>query len=470
MFIRLLTFISVFICATAQAQERPNILFIGVDDLKPLIGAYGIKEVITPNLDKLANESTVFQHAYTQWPVCGPSRASLLTGLRPESSGIMNLKDKLRIVNPNVVTMPELFRKNGYFTAASGKIFDSRNTDSKAAQDAPSWSVAYELPKKKVGKHIKDTDKRLAVLSIDALDKDFSDGSILQRGIDLLEQAAKQDSPFFVAVGFEKPHLPFTCPKKYFDLYDPANLPIAPFQDMPKGGKQEYISFNSGELVKSYRKSVGVKYDANNITESEQRGLLHGYYACTSFIDAQVGKLMAKLETTGQADNTIVVFWGDHGFHLGDHGMWGKHTAMEQALIVPLYFKVPGEKAQMVSSVAELTDIFPTLAELAGIETPELEGVSQVAVISGEKSAARDGAISVFKRMSSRVYSMRTERYRYSEWINVKTRNVEYTELYDLENDPLEKVNLATQATSSKNLAQLAKQLRANSKGLKLLN
>jgi len=467
MILRSVLLIGLFMSLSSEALARPNILFIAIDDMKPLIGAYGEEEAVTPNLDKLATESTVFQNAYTQWPVCGPSRASLMTGTRPETNGIMNLKDKLRKVSPQMVTLPEFLKSMGYFTAASGKIYDPRNMDSRQKHDAQSWSVPYENPKSKADKSGED---KLAVQIIDAPDRQFIDGDILDKGLGLLEQAGKQDKPFFVAVGFKKPHLPFACPKRFFDIYDPKDLPVAKFQEMPKGGLEKYISFQSGELVGSYgRGPNGQKYKSGDISEADQRHLLHGYYACTSFIDDLVGKLLTGLEKTGKADNTVVVLWGDHGFHLGDHGMWGKHTVMEQAAIVPLYFRVPGAKAQTVSAMAELTDMFPTIVELAGLEMPaQVEGISQLPVIEGRADSVRDAAVTTFKRKGARAYSMRTTGYRYTEWIKPSGELV-YTELYDLDNNPLETVNLAAQKGNEALLKRMATLLRQDKRGLNLL-
>ncbi|TRX53948.1 sulfatase [Thalassomonas sp. M1454] len=452
----------------AEPVKQPNILFIAVDDLKPLAGAYGDKQVITPNIDAIANQGTMFANAYSQWPVCGPSRMSLMTGLRPETNGIMNLKDHIREVNPDVVTLPQLFKQNGYETAAVGKIFDPRNVESREKDDPASWSIAYEVPKASMkGK------QKLAVESIDAPSVKFVDGNINARGIKLLKQMANKDKPFFLAIGYKRPHLPFTAPKKFFDLYNPAEFTLAPFQDAPKNSKPEFILNNNGEM-RTYKPTpkAGEKvkpYPKGAFSEEHQRELIHGYYAAVSFVDSLVGDLVAELEKTGQADNTIIVFWGDHGFHLGDHGMWGKHTTMEKANHVPLIIKVPGQKPVIYKKPVGLMDIYPTLTELVGLKAPSnLQGDSLVPAIKELPEDKQPVAISQYKRRGAFGYSLRTENYRYTEWLS-KHKKVVYRDLYDMTKDPGETVNVINDAKYKEVAAKLAQLLRENSSGLKRL-
>lgn len=452
----------------AENNKQPNVLFIAVDDLKPLIGAYGNDKIITPNIDAIAAQGTLFSNAYSQWPVCGPSRMSLLTGLRPEVNGIMNLKDKIRNVNPDVVTLPQLFKQNGYETAAVGKIFDPRNVQSRAKDDPVSWSIAYKAPTSFMkGK------KKLAVEIIDAPEHKFVDGNINERGKKLLKEMASNDKPFFLALGYKRPHLPFSVPKTYFDKYKRDEFTLAQFQQAPLNSKAKYILNNNGEML-TYKPTPkqGEKlkpYSKTGFTEDQQKELLHGYYAAVSFVDSLVGELIAELEKTGKADNTIIVLWGDHGFHLGDHGMWGKHTTMEQANHVPLIIKVPGKKASVYQQPVGLMDIFPTLTELANIKPPEtLQGDSLVSAINQQPDSKQPVAISQYKRVGAFGYSMRTEQYRYTEWLS-KSQKVVYRDLYDMKNDPGETTNVLDDAKYKGVADEMAALLRANGQGLKRL-
>ncbi len=451
------------------SKEQPNILFIAVDDMRTLTGSYGDKMAITPNIDALANQSTQFNKAYVSWPVCGPSRMSLMTGQRPEENGIVNLKFKIREVNPNVVTLPQLLKNNGYETAAVGKVFDPRNVESRIKDDPASWTIPYQTPKAS----LKGKDK-LAVKSIDAPTEKFVDGNINNRGKELLTQMAKNDKPFFLAVGYKRPHLPFIAPKKYFDLYDRAAFELAPFQQAPKNSNAKYILNNNGEM-RTYRptpKAGGkiIPYPKGDFSEAHQRELLHGYYATMAFVDSLVGDLLETLEKTGEADNTIVVFWGDHGFHLGDHGMWGKHTTMEQANRIPLLIKLPNGAFGQFNRPVETLDLYPTLAELAQVKTTQtMHGQSLVKVLKDHSSPLeKEIAISQYKRGGTFGYSLRTNRYRYTEWIN-KNKDVLYRDLYDLDKDPLETVNIAVQKENQSIVTELAKTLRQHKAGLKRL-
>lgn len=450
-------------------DKKPNVLFIAVDDLKPLIKDYGKAKVLTPNIDKLAKQGMVFTKAYSQYPVCGPSRMSILTGLRPESNGIMNLKDKIRDVNPKVITLPQYFKNNGYETAAAGKIFDPRNTTSREKEEVFSWSIPYERPK-----HGVKGKSHLAVESVDAEKSKFVDGGILKRGKKLLNRMANKDKPFFLAVGFKKPHLPFVAPKKFFDLYNRESFNLASFQDAPEGANTSYLFHNNQEL-RHYKPSPEADdkikpYPKGKLSSIHQKELLHGYFASVSFIDSLVGELLEELEETGQAKNTIVVFWGDHGFHLGDHGLWGKHTTMEQANHVPLIIKVPGNKSNRYNGPVELLDVFPSLTDVAGLDTPEnLQGKSLVPLVTGEQESIDKVAISQYKRKGAYGYSMRTDQYRYTQWLTPNGKVV-YRDLYDLDNDPLEKKNIIdTQAGKLLDI-ELSQLLKANSVGLKRLN
>lgn len=455
------------LAGTATGEARPNILFIAVDDLKPLTGWYGSETVKTPAFDRLASQSTVFTAAYTQYPVCGPSRASLLTGLRPESSGVMDLKTRMRDIHPNILTLPQFFRNNGYQTAAAGKVFDPRNVDSRDDDDPVSWTIPYK-------QSLHDADRKpednFAVRSIDAPPERFIDGAINARGIELMREMAGRSEPFFLAVGYKKPHLPFTVPSRFFELYDREAFGLEAWQTAPQGSDASFILMGNNEM-RSYLPSPGpdgkvVEYSAEGMTEAQQRELIHGYHAAVSFIDHLLAELLAELEATGQADNTIIVLWGDHGFHLGDHGMWGKHTTMEQANRVPLMIHVPGTEGAYTSTLTELMDLFPTLAELTGLEAPgNLQGKSLVPVLQDASFDFGDVAISQYKRKGAYGYSMRTDRYRYTEWI-MGDGQVAYRDLYDMQDDPGETRNIGDLPENAELMTSLAVLLREHGAGM----
>jgi arylsulfatase A-like enzyme len=436
--------------AKATDQTQPNILFIAADDMKPLVGCYDDSYAVTPHLDALGESGTVFLNAHCQYAVCGPSRASLMTSMMPEVTGVIGFK-QMRAKLPDLITLPQHFRENGYETAACGKINDprcvegGRNTD-----DPPSWSIRYQYG---VSDAYKPPQKRSSS-DPDIKDDRHEDGQICNKGLQLMEQLSKEDKPFFLAVGFKKPHLPFIAPKKYWDLYDREEIPIAAWQELPINGLQH--TWNGGKETRGYP-------DVPNhgpIPEDKQRELIHGYYACVSFIDAQVGRLLNKLEDLGLSENTIVVFWGDHGFHLGDHGEWGKHTNMEHATRVPLIISDPrAEAVGTPPSPAGFIDLYPTLCELAGLEIPEqVQGKSLVPMMKDESASVRNGAISLFRRAGKLGYAYRTKRYRYIEWYSGS--GLHSRELYDYEEDPNETRNLAADEEYHSLMKDLSEQLK----------
>ena len=364
------TFLFFFFCGLIQAQvsnSSPNIIFIAVDDLKPTIGAFGDDLARTPNIDLLAENGTVFLNNHTQQAVCGPARASLMTGKRPDYTKVRDLKTKMRDMVPDIVTIPQFFRDNGYTTVGLGKIFDPRCVDQ--FRDKPSWSIPYmpehkfdypsdygppamgfyQDPKikahikelrneakangvKNLGKYLRDTFKP-PFEKTDAPDDAYVDGALAIYANKFLDEYKLESSePFFLAVGFKRPHLPFTPPKRYWDMYDPSKFKINEFQQNSKNGPR--IAYHSSGELRSYI-TPEISYEVSNsnrviLSDEFQKDLIHGYYASTSFIDAQIGKIMDKLKTTGLDKNTIIVIWGDHGWHLGDHGLWNKHSNFEQ--------------------------------------------------------------------------------------------------------------------------------------------
>lgn len=449
-------------------KSKPNILFVAVDDLTTALGSYGNNEVYTPNIDQLATQGTLFTKAYAQFPVCGPSRVSVFTGQRPETNGIVNMITKMRKVRPDIVTMPEYLKSHGYITAAAGKVFDLRNVDSRKGGDAPSWSIPF-----KVAPKIYEGKERYAVKAIDKPNSSFSDGKINQRAKMLLNKMAKKDAPFFLAVGYKKPHLPFVAPKQFFDLYNPKELTLANFQALPLNANEKYLLSGSHELRTYFpdyqSKGKKIPYPAGSISQTHQRELMHGYYASVSYVDHMLGELLEELDKLGKRDNTIIVLWSDHGFHLGDHGTWGKHTTMEQANRVPLIISLPKQPERTYTKPVELMDLFPTLLDLANIpKLSQLQGDSLAGILIDNNTVDKV-AISQFIRRGAYGYTMRTNRYRYTEWVNSKNKIV-YRDLYDLELDPQETVNIINIHEHKNLVKELSQTLRNNSEGLLRLN
>jgi len=404
---------------------------------------------------------------------------------------------------PNVVTMPQYFIQQGYATTGIGKVFDIRSVDKQL--DAPSWSIPYQKLNdedyakgyaKPVDGHYqakssldllarfqqeaKDkglneeetkeymTKHRIVVEAGDVPDDAYSDGAIARKAGKILASLKNQDKPFFLAVGFSKPHLPFVSPQKYWDKYDRNAIQLAPFQQLTNGAPQ-YAFQPSAELVNNYALPDGSRFNADYAlqTEDAQRMLIHGYYAAVSYTDAQVGYLLEQLKQLGLDKNTIVVLWGDHGWHLGDHGIWNKHTNFEQATRSPLIIAAPGLKSGQTKSISEHLDIFPTICTLSGIPVPsQLEGTTLMPVMKNKKTAVNDFAVSQYPRKLKKEemkkmgyadgkmmgYAIRTARYRYVIWMNNFTSKEKFanakvyaTELYDYKKDPLEKVNVVNE-------------------------
>ena len=464
--------------ACQVADDKPstgkpkNVLFIAVDDLKPLLGCYGDSHVHSPNIDRLANRGTVFLNAHCQQAVCGPSRVSLLTGLRPDTTRVYDLKTRFRDILPDAITIPQHFKANGYESIGLGKIFDPRSVDSRKQMDAISWSQPYLHPKSdsddtlgylnadvvtkikalksdgmKVRDEILEAVGKPATDAADVDDEAYEDGMIAKRAASLIEKMSGKDKPFFLAVGFRKPHLPFNAPKKYWDLYDREKLPQPTVHGLPTDGPE--VAFQNSSELRSYQ-----RLGDGSVSPEFQRELVHGYYACVSYIDAQVGKLLDAVDKAGIAEDTVIVLWGDHGWHLGDHGMWCKHTNFEQATRSPLIVVAPnvGQTGELSKSSVELTDVFPTLCQLTGIAAPEgLHGTSLVPVLNDHAASVKEVAISQYPRKLNKApvmgYALRDLRYRYVEWHECDDSSspgdgrVVARELYDYEKDPLETRN-----------------------------
>ncbi len=439
------------------ANKRMNVLFIAVDDLKPILGCYGDGKVKTPNIDRLAKNGTIFLSNHCQQAVCAPTRASLLTGLRPDNTKVWDLKTQMRDVVPDILTMPQYFRSQGYETAATGKIYDFREVDKK--HDERSWSVPY---KRESAKGASEAKTKISVQASDKPDSSFVDYEITENGLEFLDQLANKERPFFVAVGIHKPHLPFIVPKKYFDMYDRNSFEIHPFQEKSKNAPD--FAFQPGWELRNYEDIP----DDGEITVDKQKELIHGYYAAVSFVDELVGKLMDKVEKLGVKGNTVIILWGDHGWHLGDHGMWCKHSNFEQATRSPLIISAPNFKGnQIVKSVTEFLDVFPTLCSLTGIEIPvHLEGKSLAPVMKNTKAKVKEYAVSQFHRNPKlgdvEGYAFRTDKFRYVVWLPINIRldhnydesKIVARELYDYTKDPMEKVSVVDDPSYKKVVEQ----------------
>ncbi len=440
------------------ADPKPNVLLICVDDLKPVLGCYGDKLAKSPNIDKLAARGVRFDRAYCNQAVCSPSRNALLVGLRSQTLGIYDLATNFRRAVPEAVTLPQYFKQHGYRTEAMGKLFHVGHGNH---EDAASWSVphfqaksiAYAQKENSAtatregalfeNKNAANLPKGAAYESADVDDSTYGDGKIADEAIQRLQAAkGRPDQPFFIAVGFVKPHLPFCAPKKYWDLYDPRQFALSE-QKTPPAKAPDYAPQFGGEL-RNY-KDIPTK---GELPADLQRTLIHGYYAATSYMDAQLGRVLSKLEETGLVKNTIVILWGDHGWHLGDHGMWCKHTNYEQAARIPFIVSAPGKLPGVATqSLAESVDLYPSLCELAGLPVPStLDGRSFATALADPKATTKKAIIHVYPRGNRLGRAVRNERYRLVEWkvIGAPPESAEL-ELYDYEKDPLETENIAVE-------------------------
>ena len=417
-----------------------------VDDLNNSLGCYGHSVVKSPNIDRLAARGIRFDRAYCQFPICNPSRTSFLTGLRPDTTGILNNTTPFRSKLPNAVTLPQLFRKNGYFTARLGKVFHSaRNMD-----DPQSWEVRSDPKGTALGKQGQGRNltggrvKWCRWLAAEGKDDDQPDGQIAAEAIGLLEQHRR--GPFFIAVGFHKPHDPFIAPKRYFDLYPLASL--KPPKDPPD---------RSAELGQGI--GGGWKDEFDRFTDRECREFMRAYYAGISFMDAQLGKITDAMDKLELWQNTIVVFFGDHGYHLGERGWWNKNTLFELSARAPLIVVTPEIKTagRGCSGIVEFVDIYPTLADLCELSPPaNLEGTSFKPLLNDPELPWKKTAFTQVQRGRIAGRSVRTERWRYTEW----ERGTQGAELYNHDTDPGEYYNLTGDPQYAETIAELKKLLR----------
>ncbi len=469
----LLGFIAISLCTlfpAASAAERPNVLMILVDDLKPALGCYGDAVAKTPHLDRMASMGMRFQRAYCNQAVCAPSRFTLMLGSHSTSTGLYGLGSSLRDAVPDAVTLPQHFAAHGYSTDSLGKVFHIGHGNE---GDSQSFSVPhfhdkvieYLDPASTEGgkltreealftnqqlNQIRSLPRGAAYESPVADDEDYADGRVAKELIKRLRQAkTRRDAggrPFFIVAGFVRPHLPFSVPRAYWDLYSAEQLPVSNDGALPRNAPR--VAGKRGGEIAAYRP---VPEDPNAPFPIDlQRKLVHGYYASVSFVDAQIGKVLDELQQLSLLSNTIVILWSDHGFHLGDHGIWTKHTNYEQANRIPLIVIAPGVPVNSVTEqLAESVDLYPTLAELAGLPKPTgpqpIDGVSLVPVLRDPDVRVRDYAYHAFPK-EKLGRAIRTERYRLVEWkVPSAPPGSAEIELYDYEVDPNETENIAAQ-------------------------
>jgi iduronate 2-sulfatase len=453
---RLLRWLSAFVCifalaapAAAQAKKQ-NVLFIVSDDLNARLGCYGDAIVQSPNLDRLAKRAVRFERAYCQFPLCNPSRASFMTGRRPDTTRVLENKTHFRDHHPDVVTLSQLFGRAGYVTLRVGKIYHygvplQIGTD--GLDDKASWQQVIN-PK---GRDRDDEDKIFSLIpgkfggtlswrAMATKDEEHTDGLAATAAIKLLEQ--NKERPFFLAVGFYRPHTPYVAPQHHFDRYPPERMPLA---KVPANFKQGVppLAFGSGHK------------EQDAMSDAQRREALQAYFASITHMDAQVGRLLEALERLGLAENTVVVFFSDHGYHLGEHGLWQKMSLFEQSARVPLLIARPGAPGNGKSCprTVELIDLYPTLADVCAVEAPAgYEGQSLRPLLDNPQAPRDRPAITQVTRGKGVMgRSVRTERWRYTEWADGK----QGAQLYDHNNDPLEERNLATDPAHAATVAAM---------------
>ncbi|MCA9231566.1 MAG: sulfatase [Planctomycetales bacterium] len=435
---------------------RPNVLFIAVDDLRVELGCYGSPLVKSPNIDQLARQGTRFSRAYCQQALCNPSRASLLTGLRPDTLQVWDLPTHFRKIHPDLVTLPQLFKQNGYYTQGIGKIFHNYRQEEHKG-DSPSWSVPAVMH---YNSHYNDKPQVTGELPVDhatlsktecreVADEAYFDGRIAQLAVESLRQMG--DKQFFLAVGFWKPHFPFNAPKKYWDLYDPSQVSLPKHRVPPDNCPAiALVDYDMGE---------GGPLSDQQVLEAR-----HGHLAAISYLDAQIGKVIDELKRLGLYEQTIIVFWSDHGLHVGERGLWGKRTNFELDARVPLLIDSPAHRSgQVVDGLVELLDIYPTLIDLCGLAAPHaLEGqsllpalenpdtlIKEVALTQSPRPNNSNGVAYADKNPKIMGYSIRTDRYRYTEWREFSSGDVRVRELYDHQVDSDESKNVVDVASYS---------------------
>lgn len=488
-------------------EERPNILFVIVDDLRPELGCYGNAEIKTPHIDRFAREAVVFTRAFCQAAACAPSRASAMIGKRPDTTRVWSLGEEFRKTMPEAVTMPQHFHKFGYHTVSLGKIFHNHMPDPVSFDEPDLKPAEYKTPElidrdpesfyndqelmKELARvreeRIKKNPERATSgskgwaygrswESADAPDSAFYDGAQTDLALETLRRLKGRSEPFYLALGYFRPHLPFVTPKKYWNLYDRNKISPAKNPFIPKFVPLMSLD-NQYELANCYDLEY-VKHPAMyHLPEETARLLKHGYYASVSYVDACFGKLLDGLKALGLEDNTIVVLWGDNGWKLGEHNAWCKQTNFNIDTRIPLFIRNPGipTRGQNCDSLIELVDLFPTLCDMAGIKIPDdMEGVSLKPLLKDPRRELKSAVFSQYHRRPNisfdgkryMGYSMVTNRYHYVEWRSWDddkklAGNLAAVELYDNQSDPEENVNIAGFPENAGLRSDMAKKLKA---------
>jgi arylsulfatase A-like enzyme len=455
------------------AKPRLNVLFIVVDDLRPELGCYGAAGIRSPNVDRLAARGLLFERAYCQQAVCNPSRASVLSGCRPDTTRVMANNTFLRRMLPGVVTLPQHFKNHGWHAVSLGKVF--HHSEREPGDDPQSWSEPSWYHGEPLRHwHTKESEefiKRLKKLpekerprlirgppfeAADAPDSVYPDGQTAAKAIETLRRL--KDKPFFLAVGFVKPHLPFTCPRKYWDLDPPDTIKLPDNHHPPKNAPEPAL--HNGYELRTY----GGVPATGRIPDAMALNLIRGYRACVSFMDAQLGSVLDELDRLGLRERTVIVLWGDHGYHLGENGLFTKMTNFELGTRAPLIVSAPRQKTagQRTRALVELVDIYPTLAELCGLALPShLEGASLQPLLGNPQHPWKNAAFSQYLRPGKDKIlgrSVRTDRWRYTEWVNGRSENAG-VELYDHQTDPAENVNIAGDPANTTIVTELRKAL-----------
>ena len=464
-------------CAAAVAGRKAkarkmNVLFIAVDDLRPQLGCYGQEHIISPNIDRLAAEGLLFERTYCQQAVCAPSRVSILSGTRPDTTKIYGLSTPLRKAMPDVLTLPEHFKNHGYETLSIGKIYHHVQDDLQGWTAEPyragtfpegDWKGRGYLSKEAIAQmteynkaYPRMKGRGPAFDAADVPDEAYPDGANTVYAIKQLNRL--KDKPFFMAMGLYKPHLPFNAPKKYWDMYDRAKVKLAENPFIPKNAPS-YATTSWGELRNYY--GIPKKGPCSGALA---RQLIHGYYACVTYIDAQIGLLLDELDRLGLRKNTVIILWGDHGWKLGEHAGWCKHTNFELDTHVPMILSVPAMKTagRRTRALTEYVDIYPTLCEVCRLPVPaHLEGLSVAPLLKDPDRPWKKAAFSQYPRGKVMGYTMKTDRFRYTEWQDRKTGKILARELYDHQKDPDENINAAAQPEYKQQIPRLSRILKA---------
>ncbi|MHC5067359.1 MAG: sulfatase [Planctomycetota bacterium] len=472
------------LCCAITAADKPNVLFIMVDDLKPPLGCYGDTYAQTPNFDRLAALSVQFNEAYCQVAVCAPSRAGVMAGVRPESIGLFNISQNFAKLQPDFNTISRHFRDHGWHSQGLGKVYHHED-DSYWSTPMPSLGAdTLQHPSGSAGK-ARAEGKLNTIFEHDGPDEDFLDGRLTNELITIMSERQAADEPFFLVAGYKKPHLPFEAPKACFDRFDLATVPM-PEVTEPPANSPSFTGHSWGEMQAYTDVPRGI-HNEGGVGEAKTRELIRAYYACVALIDNQIGKILDHLETSGLIDNTIIVLWGDHGWHLGDHGWWCKHTNFQQAARIPMMVRAPGMTPAISSAYVESVDIYPTLCQLAGIPTPgHVEGTSMVPVLEQPDRSWKSGAFHCFHRGDMIGWALVSEGVRYVEWRRYEGYNFGWTrekkvplfpginqttgefvdrELYDLHSDPLETRNVASDPAYADQIERLSQRLRGGWQG-----